>query len=57
MSSFQINKVNICPALTTPSPFIFLSDLFIALEAKLFTNPAKLCLTKAISIFVSAFFF
>ena len=40
--SFEINKVNSFPALTTPFPFIFLSNLFIAFEAKLITNPGKL---------------
>ena len=41
----------------TPSlPRIFLSNLFIALEFKLVTNPGKLYLTKGIATFPSAFF-
>ena len=40
----------------TPFSHIFLSNLFIALEVKLFTNPDKLSLAKGIAIFVSAFF-
>ena len=56
ISLFEINKVNPFPALTTPFPLTFLSNLFIAFEAKLLTNPGKLCLDKGIAIFVSAFF-
>ena len=42
ISSFEINKVNPFPALTAPFPLILLSNLFIAFEAKLLTNPGKL---------------
>ena len=56
ISLFEINKVNPFPALTTLFPLIFLSNLFIAFEVKLLTNPGKLSLAKEIAIFVSAFF-
>ena len=56
ISSFEINKANLFPALTVPFPLIFLSNLFIAIEVKLLTNPGKLPLAKGIAIFVSAFF-
>ena len=56
ISSFEINKVNLFPALTVPFPLIFLSNLFIAIEVKLLTNPGKLPLAKGIAIFVSASF-
>ena len=56
ISLFEINKVNPFPALTASFPLIFLSDLFIALEVKLHTNPGKLSLAKGIAILVSAFF-
>ena len=36
-------------------PLIFLSNLFIAFEAKFLTNSGKLSLAKRIVIFVSAF--
>ena len=55
ISSFKINKVNRFPALTAPFPLIFLSNLLIAFEAKLFTNPGKLYLAIRIGIFVGAF--
>ena len=55
-SSFEINKVNPFPAPTASSPSIFLSNLFIAFEVKLLTNPGKLPLAKVIAIFFSAFF-
>ena len=42
--SFEVNKVNLFPALTTPFPLIFLSNLFIAFEVKLLTYPGKLSL-------------
>ena len=42
ISAFEINKVNPFPALTAPFPLILLSNLFIAFEAKLLTNPGKL---------------
>ena len=48
ISSFEINNVKTFTALTTPFPLIFLSNLFIALEAKLLTNPVKLSLAKGI---------
>ena len=56
ISSFEINKVNPFPTLTVPFPLIFLSNLLIALEVKLLTNPGKLSLDKGIATFVSAFF-
>ena len=46
ISSFEINKVNPFPAQTVPFPFIFPSNLFIAFESKLLTNPGKLSLAK-----------
>ena len=45
-----MNKVNPFPAL------IFLSNLFIAFDVKLLTNPSKLSLAKGIAIFASHFF-
>ena len=39
LSSFEIRKVNYSPALTTPFRVVLLSNLFIALKVKLFTNP------------------
>ena len=56
ISLFEINKVNPFPALTAPFPHIFLSNLFIAFEVKLLTNPDKLSLANGLAIFVSAFF-
>ena len=56
ISSFKINKVNPFPALTTPFPIVFLSNLFIAFEVKLLANPGKLSLAKGITIFAGAFF-
>ena len=47
--------MNPFPALTAPFLLIYLSNLFIAVEAKLLTNPAKLSLAKVIATFVSAF--
>ena len=49
ISSFKINEVNPFPALTGPCPVIFLSNLFIAFEAKLFTNLGQLSLAKGIA--------
>ena len=46
ISSFEINKINPFPALTALFPIIFLSNLFIAFEAKLLANPGKLSLAK-----------
>ena len=54
MSSFEINKVNPFPALTAPFPLIFLSNLFIAIEVKLLTNPG---IAKGIATFVCTFYF
>ena len=56
ISSFEINEVNPFPALTDPFPRIFLSNLFIAFEIKLITDPIKLSLAKGIVMFTSAFF-
>ena len=56
ISSIEINKVNPFPALTAPFPLIFLSNLLVAFEVKLLTNPGKLSLAKGIAIFVSVFF-
>ena len=55
ISSFEINKVNPFSVLTAPFPFMFLSTLFIAFEAKLLTNTDKLSLAKEIVRSVSAF--
>ena len=44
ISSFEKNKVNSFPALTTPFSLIFLLNLFIEIEVKLLTNPGKLFL-------------
>ena len=55
LSSFKMNKVNHFPALTAPFGLIFLSNLFIAFEVILFTNPGKLSLGKGIAMFYSAF--
>ena len=56
ISSFEINKANPFLARTALFPLIFLSNLFIALEVKLLTNPGKLTLAKGIATFFSAFF-
>ena len=56
ISLFEINKINRFPTLTATFPLIFLSNLFIAFEVKLLTNPGKLSLAKGIAILVSAFF-
>ena len=56
ISSFEINKVNAFPLPTAPFPLIFLSNLFIAFEAKLLTNSGKLSLAKGIATFVKAFY-
>ena len=42
-------------ALAAPFRLIFLSNLFIALEPELLTNPGKLSLAKGIARSVSAF--
>ena len=56
ISLSEINKVNLFPTLTAPFSLIFLSNLFIAFEVKLLTNPGKLSLAKGIAMFASAFF-
>ena len=48
MSSFEINKANSFPDVTTPFPLIFLSDSFIAFEAILLINLFKVSLAKGI---------
>ena len=48
ISSLKINKVSPFPAQTAPFPLIFLSNLFIALDVKLLTNPGKLSLANEI---------
>ena len=55
ISLFEINKVNLFLALAALFPFIFLSNLFIALEVKLLTNPGKLSLAKGIATSVITF--
>ena len=45
ISSFKIDKVNPFPVFAAFPP-IFLSNLFIAFEIKLLTNPGKLSLVK-----------
>ena len=55
ISSFEMDKVNPFHVLTAPFPINFLSNLFIALEVKLLTNPGKLPLAKGIATFVRAF--
>ena len=56
MSSFEIDKMNLFPALTTPFSLTFSPYLFIAFEVKLFTNPSKFSLAKGAAIFVSPCF-
>ena len=46
ISSFKINEVDPFLALEAPLLLIFLSNLFFALEVKLFTNLGKLSLAK-----------
>ena len=46
VSLFEIHEVNPFPTLTAPFRLIFLSNFFIAFEAKLFTNPGKLFVAK-----------
>ena len=52
ISLFEINKVNPFPSLTGPFPLLFLSNLFVAFEVKLLTNPGKLSLAKETAMFV-----
>ena len=56
ISSFKINKVDLFPGLAAPLPLIFHSNLFIAFETKLLTNPGKSSLAKGLARSVSAFF-
>ena len=56
ISSFEIQNVNTFPALTDTFPLIFLSNLFIAFEVKLVTNPGQLSLDNGIAMVVNAFF-
>ena len=56
ISSFEINKVNSFLPLTAPFPRIFLSNSFVAFEAKLLISPGKLSLAKGIAIFARALF-
>ena len=55
-SSFEINTVNLLPALTALFWLIFLSNIFVAFEVKLLTNPGKLSLSKGTPILFDAFF-
>ena len=55
ISSFKISKVDPFPALTARFPLVFISDLLIAFEVNLSTNPGKISLVKVIATFVSAF--
>ena len=54
-SSFKMNKMNPFPALTTPFPPAFLSNLFTSFKTILLTNSGKLALSKEIATLVSAF--
>ena len=57
ISSVEIQKkVSPFSTLTAPFSAIFLSNSFIAFEAKLLTYPVKLSLSKGMATFVSAFF-
>ena len=55
ISTFEINTVNPFPALRAGFPRIFLSNQFIAFEAKLLTNPGKLSLAQIIARSVITF--
>ena len=55
ISSLEINKVNPFPNLTAPFLLIFISNLVMAFETKLFTNQGKLFLTKGIARSVGVF--
>ena len=50
-----MNKVNPFPVLTAPFQLIFLSNLFIAFEDKLLTNPGKISLAKGVRTSTSFF--
>ena len=54
--SFKMNKVNPLLALTAPFPIIFLSNLFIAFDGKLLTNPSKLSLAPGVKKHLLVFF-
>ena len=56
IASIEINKINRFPVLTGPFPLIFLSNLFIASEAKLLINPGKLSLAKGMTKSVITFY-
>ena len=49
--SFEVNKVIPFPALGALFPLIFLSNLFIAFEVKLLTEPGELSRAKEIATF------
>ena len=51
-----MNKVNPLLALTAPFPIIFLSNLFIAFDGKLLTNPSKLSLAPGVKKHLLVFF-
>ena len=51
ISSLEKNKRNPFPVPATPFPLAFLSNLFIAFEPKLLTNPGKLSLVRRITTF------
>ena len=48
--------MNPFPHLTAPLPLIFLSNLFNAFKAKLFTNQGKLSLAKGIARSIITFY-
>ena len=54
ISSFEINRVNPFLALAASFPFVFLSNVFIALEVILLTNPGQLYLAREITPFISS---
>ena len=49
LSSFEIKKVNLFPALTVPFPLIFLSNLFIIFDAELLSSPRRLSIARGIA--------
>ena len=57
ISSFEINKVNPFAAFTAAFkiPLVFLSNIFIAFEVILLTNPGKLFLAEGIARSVITF--
>ena len=52
---FKISQIILFPFLTALFSLAFFSNLFIAVDAKLFTNPGTLLLAKGIATFVSFF--